>query len=41
VQVLTLTERVWQPSEAYERAALLIEEAAIEAGRTALDTRAP
>ncbi|HYL50718.1 MAG TPA: glycerate kinase [Acidimicrobiia bacterium] len=38
-QVLALTDRVWQPAEAYERAALLLEEAAIEAGRTALGTR--
>jgi glycerate kinase len=38
-QVLALTDRVWQNAEAYERAALLVEEAAIEAGRTALDTR--
>jgi hypothetical protein len=28
---------VWQASEAYTRAALLVEEAAIEAGRAALD----
>jgi glycerate kinase len=38
-QVLALTDRVWQNAEAYERAALLVEEAAIEAGRTALGTR--
>jgi len=38
-QVLALTDRAWQPAEAYERAALLLEEAAIEAGRTALGTR--
>jgi glycerate 2-kinase len=38
-QVLALTDRVWQEAEAYERAALLVEEAAIEAGRTALGTR--
>ena len=37
-QVLALTDRVWQKAEAYERTALLVEEAAIEAGRTALDT---
>ena len=36
VRVLTLTDRVWQPSEAYSRAALLVEEAAVEAGRGAL-----
>jgi len=34
--VLALTERVWQPEEAFERAALLVEEAALEAGRRAL-----
>ena len=39
VQLLALTDRVWQKSEAYERAALLVEEAAIEAGRSALGTR--
>jgi len=39
VQLLALTDRVWQRSEAYERAALLVEEAAIEAGRSALGTR--
>jgi glycerate kinase len=37
-EVLALTDRVWQKAEAYERTALLVEEAAIEAGRTALDT---
>jgi hypothetical protein len=36
VQVLALTDRVWQASETYTRTALLVEEAAIEAGRTAL-----
>ena len=36
VRVLTLTDRAWQPSEAYSRAALLVEEAAVEAGRGAL-----
>ncbi len=41
VQVLALTDRVWQSSETYTRTALLVEEAAIEAARTALDTRAP
>ena len=40
-QVLALTDRVWQTNEAMERAALLVEEAAIEAGRTALGTTAP
>jgi hypothetical protein len=37
VEVLALTDRVWQSGEAYARAALLVEEAALEAGRTALD----
>ena len=41
VQVLALTDRVWQSSETYTRTALLVEEAAIEAARTALDTPAP
>jgi glycerate kinase len=36
VQVLSLTERAFQPSEAFERAALLVEEAAIEAGSAVL-----
>jgi glycerate kinase len=36
VEVLALTDRVWQAGEAYARAALLVEEAAVEAGRTAL-----
>ena len=35
VQVLALTDRVWQAGEAYSRAALLVEEAAVEAGRAA------
>jgi hypothetical protein len=35
-QVLALTDRVWQASEAFTRAALLVEEAAVEAGRYAL-----
>jgi glycerate kinase len=35
VEVLALTDRVWQAGEAYSRAALLVEEAALEAGRTA------
>jgi glycerate kinase len=38
VQVLTLADRAFQASEAYSRAAMLLEEAAIEAGRTALGT---
>jgi glycerate kinase len=40
VQVLSLTDRVWQSSETYTRTALLVEEAAIEAGRNALGTPA-
>jgi hypothetical protein len=32
VLVLALTDRVWQAGEAYERAATLVEEAAVEAG---------
>jgi glycerate kinase len=34
-QVLALTDRVWQAGEAFTRAALLVEEAAIEAARQA------
>jgi glycerate kinase len=41
VEVLALTDRVWQSSETYSRAALLVEEAAIEAARNALGTPAP
>lgn len=41
VQVLALTDRVWQSNETYTRTALLVEEAAIEAARNALGTRAP
>jgi glycerate kinase len=37
-QVLALTDRAYQQSEAFTRAALLVEEAAIEAGRAALGT---
>src|SRR6266536_1037396 len=37
VQLLTLTERVYQAGEAFSRAALLVEEAALEAGRAAMD----
>ena len=33
VHVLALTDRVWQAGEAFARAALLVEEAAVEAGR--------
>jgi glycerate 2-kinase len=36
-QVLALTDRVWQAGEAFSRAALLVEEAAVEAGRHALE----
>jgi glycerate kinase len=35
-QLLVLTDRVWQAGEAFARAEQLVEEAAIEAGRTAL-----
>jgi glycerate kinase len=38
-QVLALTDRAYQQSEAFTRAALLVEEAAIEAGRAALGIR--
>jgi glycerate 2-kinase len=34
--VLALTDRVWQAGEAYQRAALLVEEAAVEAARAVL-----
>ena len=36
VQVLALTDRVWQAGEAFTRAAVLVEEAAYEAARNAL-----
>jgi glycerate kinase len=36
VQLLALTDRVWQAGEAFSRAAMLVEEAALEAGRAAL-----
>lgn len=36
-QVLALTDRVWQASEAFARAALLVEEAAVEVARAASD----
>jgi glycerate kinase len=36
VRLLALTERVWQAGEAFSRAAVLVEEAALEAGRAAL-----
>jgi glycerate kinase len=38
VQLLTLTERAYQASEAFSRAALLVEEAALEVGRSAMRT---
>jgi glycerate kinase len=40
-QLLVLTERVWQAGEAFARAATLVTEAAIEAGRHALDGAGP
>jgi glycerate kinase len=36
VQLLTLTDRVWQAGETFARAATLVEEAAIEAGRAVM-----
>jgi glycerate kinase len=36
VHLLTLTERAWQPGEAFARAALFVEEAALEAARAAM-----
>ena len=36
VQVLALTDRVWQAGEAFARAATLVEESAVEIGRRAL-----
>ena len=39
VQLLTLTERVWQSGEAFARAALLVEEAATEAAGRAREER--
>lgn len=39
--VLALVDRVWQSGEAFSRAALLAEEAALEAGRVALGTADP
>ncbi len=36
VQLLALTDRVWQAGEAFARAATLVEEAALEAGRRVL-----
>jgi glycerate kinase len=37
VQVLALTDRVWQGGEAFARAAILVEEAALEAARRAVE----
>lgn len=37
VEVLALSDRVWQMGEAFSRAAVLVEEAALEAGRHALE----
>ncbi|HEY4398106.1 MAG TPA: glycerate kinase [Acidimicrobiia bacterium] len=39
VQLLTLVDRTWQAGDAFARAALLVEEAAIEAGRRARGAR--
>jgi glycerate kinase len=39
VTVLALTDRVWHAGEAFERAAVLVEEAAVEAARAALAGR--
>jgi glycerate kinase len=39
-QLLALTDRVWQSAETFSRTAVLVEEAAYEAGRDALDRRA-
>jgi glycerate 2-kinase len=36
-QLLALTDRVWQAAEAFSRAAVLVEEAALEAGRNVAD----
>jgi glycerate 2-kinase len=38
--VLALTDRVWQAGEAFQRAALLVEEAAVEAARAVLPAQA-
>lgn len=37
ITVLALTDRVWQAGEAFARAGMLVEEAAVELGRRALD----
>jgi glycerate 2-kinase len=39
IQLLTLTDRAYQAGEAFSRAALLVEEAALEAGRRAIGAR--
>jgi glycerate kinase len=39
VQLFALTDRVWQTGDAFARAVLLVEEAAIEAGRRVLGER--
>jgi glycerate kinase len=39
VLVLALSDRVWQASETFTRAALLVEEAALEAARAFLGAR--
>jgi glycerate kinase len=36
-QLLALTDRVWQSAETFSRTAVLVEEAALEAGRTVVD----
>ena len=36
-QVLALTDRVWQSAETFSRTAVLVEEAALEAGRAVLE----
>jgi glycerate kinase len=41
VHVLSLTERAWQTSEAFDRAALFVEEAAVEVGSRVLSENAP
>src|SRR5205823_2541306 len=41
VQVLALTDRVWQGGEAFARAPALVEEAAFEAARNVLDRAEP
>jgi hypothetical protein len=36
-QTFALTDRVWQSAETFSRTAVLVEEAALEAGRAVLD----